>query len=111
MVLDKNSILEELKLKTIEVPFGKGHVIVSELGAVDYVEANGSPLIKGVDGNIDFQLFKGLIVSRSIVDTEGNRVFADEDCRTLANGSKTSFKVLFEAIERINLISDEEAKN
>lgn len=111
MVLDREAILTELKLKTERVPFGSGEVIVRELDAPGYMDAYQNPLAKGEGEGVDGEKFTALLATRCIVDEEGVRIFTDEDAELLRAGASSRYSKLVGAVNCINGLTTDPAKN
>lgn len=111
MVLDKKGIFAEAKAATEEVPFGKGAVIVSELGFNEINALRESPLIKDEKGEFDGFKFIGLLVCYSVRDAKGMRVFEDTDLDAVMAFPRTQYLKLAEAAKKLNGMGEDEVKN
>jgi len=124
MALDRSSLLNAMKLKTETVEIEGGEVIVSEIGAADYIKLWSDPKNQKDTGEkvlkegkeeavmvIDMAKFTPALIAYSVVDDAGNRLFSDEDVTLLARSSQGIFLKIAEASRRINGLSGEETKN
>jgi hypothetical protein len=113
-----------MKLKTEVVEIEGGEVIVSEIGAADYIKLwsdpknqkdTGEKVLK--DGKeepvlvIDMSKFTPALIAYSVVDEAGNRLFSDADVDAVARSAQGIFLKIAEAARRINGLSGEEQKN
>ena len=104
MALDRTALLKAMHLKTETVEIEGGEVIVSEIGAADYIKlwsdpknqkATGEKVIK--DGKeedvmvIDMSKFTPALIAYSVVDEAGERLFTDEDVAVLGRSSQGIF--------------------
>lgn len=111
MILDKIAILEEMKLKTETVPFNAGDVIVSEIGAEDYIKLWLDLRYQDDNGNMDMAKLTPALVAYSVVDASGNRIFSEDDIQTLARAAHGPFNILAKSARRINGLAGDEIKN
>lgn len=84
--LSRDEVLaaQDFKTEEVEVPEWGGVVLVRELSALDF-DSVGFPMVKE-DGEIDARGARGMgvkIVSLSVIDEEGNRLFTSKDVRAL----------------------------
>lgn len=121
-VLDRNSILEAMTLKTERVPLGDGEVIVSEIGGSDYIALWSDPNNQKVnetlmdkDGKpvteVDMTKFTPALIVKCVVDEAGNRIFADSDVDLIAKGARGPFMAIAESARKLNGMSGEAEKN
>lgn len=124
MVLDRNSLLETMKLKTEEVELDGGKVIVSELSGPDYIKLYSDPANQKATGRItkvngkdepemtiEMGRFQAALIVYGVVDTDGKRIFKDEDIDLVARGSQGPFLKLAEVARKLNGFNGEEVKN
>ena len=124
MAFDRTTLLAAMKLKTEVVEIEGGEVIVSQIGAADYIKLwsdpsnqkdTGEKVIKdGVEEAvmvIDMTKFTPALVAYSVVDEAGERLFTDEDVTLLARSSQAIFLKLAAVARKINGLSGEETKN
>jgi len=124
MALDRTALLKAMQLKTETVEIEGGEVIVSEIGAADYIKlwsdpknqkATGEKVIK--DGKeedvmvIDMSKFTPALIAYSVVDEAGERLFTDEDVAVLGRSSQGIFLKLAEKARKMNGLSGNESKN
>lgn len=110
MVLDKSALLSALKLKTEEVEIDGGTVIVSEIGAADYIKLWTDPSNQ-TDGEIDMVKFTPALLACTIVDQDGKRIFSNDDISELSRSAHAPFLKIAEAAKRLNGLSGSEIKN
>lgn len=110
-VLNKTEIFEELELVTERVPLKKGAVIVSEIGAADYIALWTDPGNKDAEGNVDMAKFTPALLAACIVDESGNRMFDASEAAKLARSSHGPFMKLAAVARRLNGLSGDESKN
>lgn len=84
--LSRDEVLaaQDFQTEEVEVPEWGGVVLVRELSASDF-DAVGFPMVKE-DGKLDARGARGMgvkIVSLSIIDEEGKRLFTPKDVRAL----------------------------
>lgn len=86
LITDKKAFFEMAKLKTETVKFGDGNeVIVSELGALDFVDIWNNPDFEADNKEgVDLQKLIPALIVMAVVDEAGARVFSDEDIYELA---------------------------
>lgn len=114
IITEKNAFLDQAKLKKELVDIGDGHqVFITELEATTFYPIWLDPeyAAEGGGGAVDLRKIIPALLARSIVDEEGNRLFADEDAADLAKISPSTYFPLSEAVRRLNGISGVEAKN
>ncbi len=114
-ILQKLDILSarDRKQETVDVPEWGGEVIVSELGAADYMAIWGNPEFSKDDGKtVDMSKFAPALVARCIVDETGGRIFNDDDTASLASKSSIPFGRVATVALRLNgfLAQEEEIK-
>jgi hypothetical protein len=115
-ILQKLDIVaaRDRKQETVDVPEWGGEVIVSELGAADYVSLFATPelFLSENDGkNISMAKFAPALVAKCIVDPEGNRIFSDEDAEILAQKSVIPFGRVSTVAFRLNKMAAQENKD
>lgn len=110
MLLDKSAILSALKLKTESIELGSGTVIVSEIGASDYIELWTNPAYQ-TDGEVDMAKFTPALLAYTIVDESGKRIFTVADVAELGRSAAVPFLKLAEASKRLNGLTGTEIKN
>lgn len=124
MSMTREELLNELKLKSEVVEIGKGKVIVSEIGASDYIslwsdpknqKATGEMVLK--DGKsepvmvVDMARFTPALIVYAVTDAAGNRIFTDEDIDLIARGSQGPFLKIADVARRLNGMVGDEVKN
>lgn len=109
-MLNKAELLNAMRLKTEVVKIEGGEVVVSEMGAADYIQLWSTAPHKE-DGTIDMSKFTPMLVTYSVVDAENNRIFSDEDVEVLSRSASGPFTKLAAAARRVNGMAGDEAKN
>jgi hypothetical protein len=110
-VLKRLDILaaKDLKQQAVDVPEWGGEVIVSEIGAADFMSLWTDPRYMGEDGkNPDIPKLMPALVVRCLVDEEGQRIFSDEDAEMLGRKSPAAFNRIAQAAKDLNGIGDQE---
>lgn len=110
MALDRNSILSAGRLKTETVALENGDVIVSEIGGADYIKLWSDPANREGD-SINMSRFTPALISYSVVDETGKRIFTDADIDAIARLSQGPFLKIAEVARKLNGMSGEEVKN
>jgi hypothetical protein len=105
-VLTRDQMFEEGALQTERVLLKKGEVIVSQIGAADYINLWSDPKNqkKDVDGKevINMSRFTPALIAYSVVDESGNRIFTEADIERLAKFAQEPFLKLAEVARRLN---------
>ena len=123
-VLTKEELFAEGALKTETVTLKSGDVIVSEIGGSDYIKLwsypknqrdTGTMVIRnGVEEStteVDMSRFTPALISYSVLDEAGNRMFTEADIDKLSKLNSTVFLKLSEVARRLNGLGGEEVKN
>jgi len=110
-LLDKNALIQALRLKTEEVKLEDGHILVTEIPAAEYMEICNNPNVKDAAGDTDGQAFMALLSAHCIVDESGCRVFEDNEAGLLANASPAAYARVLAAVQRLNGLGDDTRKN
>lgn len=111
MVLDKNSLLGIMKVKTQVVKFGKDTVTLTELSHTAYQSVFNSSFAKNDDGGFDGEKFVAVLVTHCIIDKNGERILGDEDSATLRQGAAGRYLKLAKVAKELNGMGDDEEKN
>lgn len=123
--LSRDEFLEEGKLNTEEVTLKSGKKItVSEISGSDYIKMwsdpknqkeTGKKLLKdGVETDemvVDMSRLTPVLLTYSVVNPDGSRMFNDEDVELLARLASGPFLKVAEVARKLNGMSGEEAKN
>lgn len=120
--MNRESILDAMKLKTKVVPLGADEVIVSEIGGADYIalwtdesnqkvkegflDKDGKPVTE-----VDMTKFTPALIVKCVVDENGNRIFTDADADFIAKGARGPFLAIAEAARELNGMSGDAEKN
>ena len=114
-VLTRDQMFEEGALKTEVVTLKNGDAIVSQIGGADYIALWSDPKNQKKDENgkdvIDMARFTPALISYSVVDEAGNRLFTEADIEKLARFNSDVFLKLADPARRLNGLSGEEEKN
>lgn len=111
-MLNKAELLNEMRLKTEIVELDGGEVMVSEIGAADYIRLwSENQLAGATDGSIDMAKFTPALVALSVVDDKGNRIFSDDDVALLSRSSHGPFLKLAAAARKVNGLTGDAVKN
>lgn len=119
MMLSRDEILavDDRKTKTVEVPEWGGSVLVRSLSGEDRDAFEASlttrrPALMGPNkGQLetvqDFSNMHAKLVSRSIVDESGARMFSDSDVVALGQKSAAALKRVFDTAAELSGIGDD----
>jgi hypothetical protein len=113
MFLNKQSLLEEIALKTDIVELESGNVMVTELSAADYLNMGKLCATNDYEkeGNIkvDVEKWDAAIIAYCVIDPDTKeRVFCNDDIDMLKKTShKKITKILVKAKELNGLLGDE----
>jgi len=110
MGLNRDQLLEKLKLKIEPVMIGDDSVNVSQIGAADFIRMWNNPEYQ-TDDSIDMSKLLPALVAYSVVDDDGNRIFSAEDAAILSRSSREPFALLANAAKRLNGLMGDEIKN
>lgn len=102
MILDKAAIIKAMKLKTETIKIDGGEVIISEVTALEYMDAYTSDLAKDEKGEFDGTKFTSLLATRCIVDAKGKRIFDDADAELIRNGSSSIYTKIIVKVKDLN---------
>lgn len=103
-MLTKDQILaaHDLETKVVDVPAWGGSVTVSELSANSRAaweelafDDDGKPLLNG-------DSWTAKLVAACMVDSDGNRLFSDEDAAALGKKSDVALKAVYKAAAELN---------
>lgn len=111
MTLTKDEFFEELSLETERVQIGKGEVVVTEIGAVDYHELYSDRANFDENGNVDMKKFINALIVRAVLDEDGNRLLTIDDIPRLAKAKPKPFIKLSNVVRRLNGLTGDEVKN
>lgn len=109
-LLSKAELLGTIKLKSETVSIGGGEVIVSEVGAEDYLKIWTDPANQ-TNGEVDLIKVTPVLVAYSIVDADGNRMFTDDEIELFRRSSFEQFQKLAQVAKKLNGLTGEETKN
>ena len=112
-ILDRSAILEasDIQTEVVEVPEWGGSVIVRGLMGVDRDSFERSMLdIKGKDATMNWRNFRAKLIARSIVDSEGNRIFLDTDVEALGKKSASAISRVFNVAQRLSGMAPEDVE-
>jgi len=101
--LQKLDILSLGRLKTEAVAVdGADEIIISEMGAVDSQDLYTNPAYQTPTGGVFMEAFAPALLARSIVDSNGNRLFNDDDAKIIARWPRLLFDKLSLVAMRLN---------
>jgi hypothetical protein len=110
MLLSKKDILskDDLKIEVVEVPEWGGSIRVSTMSAFarDRFEAN----IAKSGGGINTDNIRAKLAIATIVDEHNKPLFDESDIVKLGQKSCAALDRVFEAAQRLNLITDKEVE-
>jgi hypothetical protein len=112
MTLSRSELINEFRLETELIELGENkHVIVSEIGAEDYIKLWTNPEHQKEDGSVDMSKFSPALVAYAVVDDQSQRIFADSDIPMIARSANRPFMKLAEVARRLNGLAGTETKN
>jgi hypothetical protein len=105
--LTKDQILgaEDLKAKVVDIPEWGGEVVVSELSAAARMEWELDAF--GADGKPSNDNWKAKLVTRCIVDENGERMFSADDVAALGKKSSKAIDRVYVAALEVNALGDD----
>ncbi len=106
----REQLLKAAEPKTETVTVGNITATATELSAEQYLDTLNHPTCK-IDDKYDGAAFTALLVARCMRDSDGQRIFADDDAGLLRQGSFSVYRQLAEAANRINGLMGDEVKN
>lgn len=110
-LLTKQQILEksDLKSEIVDVPEWGGQVKVCTMSgfARDRFEA----AVLGKNGGMNTSNIRAKLAAATIVDNDGNLLFNEEDLVKLGNKSCAALDRIFQASQRLNLITNSDVEN
>ena len=114
MVLDRNGLLNNSRLKSEIVKLDEGEVVITELSGPDYMKLYTDPanrkMVDGVE-TMEMGRFQAALIVYGAVDEKNERIFKDEDIEAVMRMSNTVFFKLAEAARKVNGMTGEESKN
>lgn len=113
MSMNRESILEAMKLKTEIVEINGSTVIVSEIGAADLFQTWEDKTLKRKnekgEEEPDTVKFMSKIVVLSVVDEFGNKLFTDNDMPIISNWPRRNIEKIANKAQELS--GAEDAKN
>lgn len=110
MLLTKKDILshDDLKSEVVDVPEWGGSVKVSTMSAFsrDRFEAS----ITKIGGGMNMNNIRAKLAIATLVDDDNQPMFDEKDIEALGKKSCAALDRVFEAAQRLNLISDKEVE-
>ena len=114
MVLDRNGLLNNSRLKSEIVKLDEGEVVITELSGPDYMKLYTDPanrkMVDGVEA-MEMGRFQAALIVYGAVDEKNERIFKDEDIEAVMRMSNTVFFKLAEAARKVNGMTGSEEKN
>lgn len=110
-MLDRDAILQARALPTesVEVPEWGGTVNVRALTAAEKDDYESSMIVgKGKNREVSMANARARLCVRCIVDTEGKRLFSDDDSGDLGKQSALTLDRVYEVAARLNGQTDED---
>lgn len=108
MTLTRDAILEanDTIMEPVEVPEWGGSVMVRAMTGVDRDAFDASMVKFGPDGKgvTDLSNMRVKLLSRTIVDEAGNRIFTDADMEALGRKSAAALERVYQVAQRLNLV-------
>ena len=109
-MLSRDDILNanDLKTETVQVPEWGGEVNVRTMTGAER-DAFESKIV-GKNGGVNMQNIRARLVSLTMVDENGDRIFSDDDVKELGRKSAAALDRVFTAAQGLNKISDEDVE-
>jgi len=110
MFLTKEQILnsDDLKKELVEFPEWGGEAFVRTLTGTerDLFESK----IVGKNGGVNMENLRARLVSLTLVNEEGDRIFTDDDVKELGRKSSSALSRAFNAAQKLNKITDDDVE-
>ena len=105
MLLNRNAILaaQDLPAETVSVPEWGGEVRVRVLTGTER-DAMSAAMV-GADRQLDLSTYKLRLVAASLVDEQGQRLFADAEIAMLGAKSSLALERVFVVADRLNALN------
>lgn len=110
-VLTRDQIfaVPDIQTETVFVPAWNGTVNVKGMSAAERDAFEASTTIqKGNSIELNRKNFRAKLVALTVVDDDGNRIFADTDIKALGEKSAQALDLLFAAASRLSGISKQD---
>lgn len=111
MPLDRNAILNspDLPIETVEIPEWGGSVMVRGLTAAERDSFESSLFEgKGKNRKEKFENLRARLITRTLVDENGNRIFQDSDADILGKKSAGAIDRIFNVAQKLSGISQQD---
>ena len=111
--LTRDAILQadDLPMETVSVPEWGGEVLVRGLTGTERDAFEESVLTgKGKQRDVSMQNVRAKLVSRCLVDEEGERLFSDADVRALGQKSAAALTRVFDVAQRLSGLSPDDVE-
>lgn len=111
MVLSRDEILsvEDLRVRTVDVPEWGGQVLVRELSAAERDDLEGETIAIENESEKSRNL-RARIVVRCVVDEKGERVFGDKDAELVGRKSGAAVDRIFQVASELSGLSKDSAE-
>lgn len=121
-ILGRDNILaaEDLSRELVEVPEWGGHIYVRALTGTERDAYEDSLMQERVERrgrrqevtrSLNLRYARAKLCALTIVDSEGNRLFSDNDVRELGNKSAAALNRAYEVASRLSGLSDEDLED
>jgi hypothetical protein len=113
-LLNRTAILEvkDIKTETIPVPEWGGEVIVKGLSGTERDSFEAESLQgKGKNQTVNLVNLRARLVARSLVDANGERLFADHDVELLGKKSAQALSRVFDVAQRLSGLSNTDVED
>lgn len=110
-ILGRDDILsvDDVDIIEVEIPEWGGSVNIREMTGADR-DAIESLLFDESGNQRQVKNFRGIVVSMSVVDSDGNRIFGEDDIETLEQKSAAALNRIFLAALELNAMTASSAK-
>jgi len=110
MQLTKEQILcaDDIVTKTINVPQWGGDVTVKTWNAEE--KADFEIAYRDDDGESNVRRLREMVVSRSVIDENGDVMFSSEDIAALSKKSGKAMDIVFDAASQLNGVLDSDVE-
>jgi hypothetical protein len=113
MLLNKDAIFKakDLKTKDVEVPEWGGFVRVRTMTGTERDNFEGAIFIgKGNDRRVNFENLRAKLISLTVIDEEGNPLFAAKDIAAIGRKSALALDRVFGVAQELNGLRQEDVE-
>jgi hypothetical protein len=101
----------DLQTEVVDVPEWGGAVIVRGMNGAERDSFERSMVdIKGSDTKVNWTNFRAKLLCRTVVDSEGKRIFKDDDATMLGTKSALALQRVFRVAQRLSGLADDEVE-